>query len=138
LAEKDCGGGVALIGCNDNHTGMKQKTLLACCTAFLLTACDSSVSLEQGPSSISYFAKGGATDLQRCPAKAEPNWHVALFEYGGLRHEFMSPLGLICVKDQSDKYVGTYISANVTEATHQLAEGHKWFFVPQIEFSTKK
>lgn len=87
----------------------------------VLGACD--VSVDGGPSAIFYFREGTADDMRRCPPELEKDWHTAKFEFGGNDLEFVSPLGLICVKDASGKYVGTYVSAANGVATHQLEEG---------------
>jgi hypothetical protein len=111
-----------------------RKFLLAICFFSFLSACERSITLKTGPNAISYFIKGGAQELKKCPPKFDSNWHQAKFEYQGLQHTFFSPVGLICVQDASGKYLGTYVDSPNSKATHRLEEGGRENFIPKIVF----
>ena len=95
----------------------------------VLSSCDGSLAYETGPTATWYFRKGSSDDLRKCPPKRGENWHVSEFEFEGRHHEFVAPLGLICVQGDSGNYIGTYVSAASRGATHQLEEGRSKNFI---------
>jgi hypothetical protein len=109
------------------------RRILICGVFFALLAALYSpliVKYETGPTAIFAFRAGGPEDLRKCPPKTEKGWHKAEFEADGYRHEFISPLGLICVKDASGRYIKAYVNDG-DHATHRLEEGRTKNFIPQ-------
>lgn len=88
------------------------------------------IKYETGPTAIFKFREGSPEDLRKCPPKAETDWYEAEFEAGGYHYEFVSPLGLICAKDASGRYMKAYVNEGA-HATHRLEIGATKNFIEQ-------
>ncbi|MEI4508109.1 hypothetical protein WBQ88_12245 [Sphingopyxis sp. CCNWLW253] len=88
------------------------------------------IKYETGPTAIFKFRAGSPEDLSRCPPKTEKDWYKAEFEAEGYHYEFVSPLGLICGKDASGRYMRVYVSEGA-HATHRLELGSTKNFIEQ-------